>query len=1700
MYPEKSSWPWHATSMRFFLHLPVVLLAVASACNSSIEETEFTQQPLAAAGECYLAGDLDDVLTLHQLNDIDPNTNEAIIGDLDVADVEALALDPFSLELYAANGGQLGIVDGDAAGFVARPNNMGVGNGSDGPVVFNDADGLSFSLDGRILYASIRRPNDADVLVAVDPITGAHRENFFGGDDYVVLSETAGLGDIDDIAVDPVTGIMYAIANGAGGQDDHLVRVDRETGLTTDIGPTGPTDVEGLAFDTIGNLYATTGNTTDGVVGVYSVNTATGALTNVRPLDDSDDYEGIACLVDGDADNDGITDLGEQVLGTDPLDADSDDDGVLDGDELEFHTDADGDGLIQPLDPDSDNDGIADGTEQGITIPSADTDQTAGNFVPDADPGTTTDPLDTDSDDGGVTDGNEDSNANGQVDGGETDPTAGNGGDDVPPLDSDNDGLSDDFEDTIGSNPNDADTDDDGVIDGDEYNGAFDTDGDGIINILDPDSDNDMLFDGTERGITTPDADTDEAAGNFVPDADPSTTTSMLDPDTDDGGVDDGVEDTDRDGEVDSGERDPNDPSDDGAAGGDDDGDGLSNDDEEALGSDPNDADTDDDGVLDGDEVQPASDVDNDGLNAVLDPDSDNDGITDGTESGVTSPNVDTDETAGNFTADADPTTTTDPNDPDTDDGGVDDGQEDTNKNGEIDAGEGDPNDPADDGAITDTDGDGLTDDEETLAGTDPNDADSDDDGVIDGDEPNWNLDTDGDGDINALDPDSDNDLLLDGTESGITDPNEDTDVDAGNFTPDADPSTTTSPLDPDTDGGGVRDGIEDTNLDGEVDTGERDPNDPADDGPEGNDDDGDGLSNDEEDALGSDPNDADTDDDGVLDGAEVRPASDVDNDGLNAVLDPDSDNDGITDGTESGVTVPDADTDETAGNFIPDADPSTTTDPNDPDTDDGGVGDGQEDTNKNGEIDAGEGDPNDPADDGAITDTDGDGLTDDEETFAGTDPDDADSDDDGVIDGDEPNWNLDTDGDGDINALDPDSDNDLILDGTESGITEPNEDTDVDAGNFVPDADPSTTTSPLDPDSDGGGVSDGDEDTNRNGRVDEGETDPNRAEDDRVGRLTVSGGGCSTHGGAGNLLSLFLVLGFALLLGRRKRALPLLVALLVLVQMRSAEAQVVDGDFNFNTERFRLSVDRGGILDVENAAVPEHFVIDLGLMLAYSNDPLVVNFEQGDDRERVGSLVHDRISAHLVGSIGLWDWAQVGLEVPMALYQNDKLGTLEPSTSLSGTSFGDMRVVPKLQFLRQGRHVVNAAVILGMSLPTGSETGFLSDGSFGFEPEVAISRKMGAIKAAANFAFRSRKKRQQVGLNINDEIVTRLGLGYRLGTDGSGPIELDATLRLATRASDFFGSAGTNHTELAGGASYDLPHNLVAFSALSFGLSQGYGTPDFRTLIGIRLGLGLGDDKGSTIYRDADYVLRRRPLDVPPKAPPMDQDGDGLLDKDDGCPTEPEDKDSFEDADGCPDPDNDGDGVLDVDDRCPMEPGIEAAQGCTPSDRDNDTVIDKEDNCPDEPGKVEYQGCNTRQLVSLQDGQLAIMDIVHFKTNKDVILPKSFELLNNVAQVLSSHTDITQIRIEGHTDDRGPDAYNKDLSQRRAESVLRYLVERGVVAERLEAMGYGEERPVETNETNEGRSANRRVEFKILEGGEGIEQKRTGPSADSMD
>ena len=234
---------------------------------------------------------------------------------------------------------------------------------------------------------------------------------------------------------------------------------------------------------------------------------------------------------------------------------------------------------------------------------------------------------------------------------------------------------------------------------------------------------------------------------------------------------------------------------------------------------------------------------------------------------------------------------------------------------------------------------------------------------------------------------------------------------------------------------------------------------------------------------------------------------------------------------------------------------------------------------------------------------------------------------------------------------------------------------------------------------------------------------------------------------------------------------------------------------------------------------------------------------------------------------------------------------------------------------------------------------------------------------------------------------------------------------------------------------------------------------------------------------------------------PDKDNDNDGILDAasfengqwtsldkkgDLDCRNDPEDMDGFEDEDGCPDPDNDQDGILDTDDKCPNEgedfDGFEDEDGCPENDNDQDGILDAEDACPNDPedmdGDQDEDGCP--DLAAKWDGcELKLDDKIYFQFNKYEIDPKSYELLNDAAFALNEGGNkAVTVEIGGHTDSKGSNKYNQKLSQQRVEAVRTYLINKGVDPARMSAVGYGEEMPIDSNRTAEGRANNRRVEF----------------------
>ncbi|MSQ01789.1 MAG: OmpA family protein [Myxococcales bacterium] len=250
------------------------------------------------------------------------------------------------------------------------------------------------------------------------------------------------------------------------------------------------------------------------------------------------------------------------------------------------------------------------------------------------------------------------------------------------------------------------------------------------------------------------------------------------------------------------------------------------------------------------------------------------------------------------------------------------------------------------------------------------------------------------------------------------------------------------------------------------------------------------------------------------------------------------------------------------------------------------------------------------------------------------------------------------------------------------------------------------------------------------------------------------------------------------------------------------------------------------------------------------------------------------------------------------------------------------------------------------------------------------------------------------------------------------------------------------------------------------------------------------GDKDGDGV-KDADDICPNDPEDLDAfkdadGCPELDNDKDGVNDSADRCGMQAEDRDGFEDGDGCPDLDNDRDGLADGEDRCPDKAGATRDGGCPSQDRDRDGLADGVDQCPDVAetvnGYLDVDGCpdSKPSRVEVTGTAIVIHQRINFATGKDVILPDSFAVLDDVAQAMKDYPKI-KIEIGGHTDNVGDDAKNQKLSKDRADSVFEYLLSKGVAAPRLITIGYGETRPLDTNRTEEGRGNNRRVEFLIV-------------------
>ena len=475
------------------------------------------------------------------------------------------------------------------------------------------------------------------------------------------------------------------------------------------------------------------------------------------------------------------------------------------------------------------------------------------------------------------------------------------------------------------------------------------------------------------------------------------------------------------------------------------------------------------------------------------------------------------------------------------------------------------------------------------------------------------------------------------------------------------------------------------------------------------------------------------------------------------------------------------------------------------------------------------------------------------------------------------------------------------------------------------------------------------------------------------------------------------------------------------------------------------------------------------------------------------GALVADQVFVHVGASLTMLDRLRLGLNLPLAVYQNGTDLNYSPGGAAAGPLYrapskgaaGDLRLGLDIRLLGQYKDPASLAIGAQVHVPTGSQDQFTGDGQASVTPRIMLAGDLWDLSYAARLGFDFRGQNDVfAGTQLGNAVTGGLAIGLHALEHHLviGPEIFGQTL-----AKDAFKQA-TSPAEALFGVHYQWSDWRVGVGA-GGGLGDGYGSPSFRLLAGLEWSPAIEEKPAD---RDGDGILDKddacpdvpgvhtddpRTNGCPPVVPkPSDRDGDGILDADDACPDVPglktddpktngcpdRDSDGVVDADdacpdvagvksddpkknGCP-ADRDGDGIADTDDACPDVAGVKSddptKNGC-PADRDGDGIADTDDACPDTPGiksdDPKKNGCPG--LAAISNGMIKISEQVQFKTNSAQILAASDNLMNAVLAIMKDHPEIKLVHIEGHTDNKGKPA-DEQGAERQARALRHGVVD----------------------------------------------------------
>ena len=452
---------------------------------------------------------------------------------------------------------------------------------------------------------------------------------------------------------------------------------------------------------------------------------------------------------------------------------------------------------------------------------------------------------------------------------------------------------------------------------------------------------------------------------------------------------------------------------------------------------------------------------------------------------------------------------------------------------------------------------------------------------------------------------------------------------------------------------------------------------------------------------------------------------------------------------------------------------------------------------------------------------------------------------------------------------------------------------------------------------------------------------------------------------------------------------------------------------------------------------------IALRLDGAWAHQPLVMKF----DARTLASVVEDQVALTLHGSWNPLRALRLAVDFPLQVYARGGMAVGDGSVVLpppDTVAAGDLAAAATYVFDTVAADALRFGLSLRFRFPTGQQDDFMSDGTTSGALLLTMAGDVDYLAYSLTIGGRLRSKQAFAGDTLGSEVTATPAIGLQT-RDRTWLVGLEVPMALNVVDATPFSQAGLAADPVFGLHWWPMPQ-LGLQAGVGSSLSTAVGEARWRVLAGLQW----------------FPLLDTTPPPPPPSPPPIPP------------PPPPPPADT----------DTDGDHVPDPNDYCSHgEPGDPNLLGCFAMDTDKDGVVDLDDHCPQEAGTVEYQGCPPPTKVVVQEDRITVNDKIDFEVNQDTLKPASLPTLDDIVKVMQSHPQIKVLQVQGHTDTSGNAKKNRQLSEKRAASVVQYLVAHGVATERLQAKGFGSDQPLVPNDTSAHRSTNRRVDFIIVDG-----------------